>query len=49
VHGLLESERAAIVELIEHCGGFDRSHRKLAAPGSRLGLVRVWASTVQRS
>ncbi len=31
VHGLLESERAAIIELFEAWAGVDRSHRKLAA------------------
>ncbi len=48
VHGLLESERAAIVELFEAWAGIDRSHRKLAARGSRLDLVHVSASTVHR-
>jgi putative transposase len=48
VHGLLESERSAIVELFEAWGHVDRSHRKLAARGSRLELVHVSASTVHR-
>ena len=48
VHGLLEAERAAIVELFESWAGIDRSHRKLAARGSRLDLVHVSASTVHR-
>jgi len=48
VHGLLEAERAAIVELFEAWAGVDRSHRKLAARGSRLDLVHVSASTVHR-
>jgi len=48
VHGLLETERAAIVELFEAWAGIDRSHRKLAARGSRLDLVNASASTVHR-
>jgi putative transposase len=48
VHGLLETERAAIIELFEAWAGIDRSHRKLAARGSRLELVHASASTVQR-
>jgi transposase InsO family protein len=48
VHGLLDAERAAIVELFEAWGGIDRSHRKLAARGSRLELVHVSASTMRR-
>lgn len=48
VHGLLDSERAALVELFQAWGGIDRSHRKLAARGSRLALVHVSASTVKR-
>ena len=48
VHGLLESERAAIVELFEGWAEVDRSHRKLAARGSRLELVHVAPSTVLR-
>jgi transposase InsO family protein len=48
VHGLLETEHAAVVELFEAWGTIDRSHRKLAARGSRLGLVHVSASTVHR-
>jgi putative transposase len=48
VHGLLEAERVAIVELFEAWAGVDRSHRKLAARGSRLDLVHVSASTVHR-
>ncbi len=36
LHGLLATERAAIVELFEAWAGVDRSHRKLAARGSRL-------------
>jgi hypothetical protein len=48
VHGLVEAERAAIVELFEAWAPIDRSHRKLAARGSRLELVHVSASTVHR-
>jgi hypothetical protein len=45
LHGLLEHERAAIVALFEAWGETDRSHRKLAHRGSRLGLVHVSEST----
>jgi len=48
LHALLPTERAAIVELFEAWGGIDRSHRKLAHRGSRLGLVHVAESTVLR-
>ncbi len=48
VHGLLPDERAAIIELFEAWAGIDRSHRKLAARGSRLELVHASASTVHR-
>jgi putative transposase len=48
MHALLPSERAAIVDLFETWGGVDRSHRKLAHRGSRLGLVHVAESTVLR-
>ena len=48
VHGLLEVERAAVVDLFEGWAGIDRSHRKRAARGSRLELVHVSASTVRR-
>jgi putative transposase len=48
VHGLLEAERAAIVELFTGWGEIDRSHRKLAARGSRLELVHVAPSTIRR-
>jgi putative transposase len=37
VHGLLESEEAAVVALFEEWGEVDRSHRKLAHRGSYLG------------
>jgi putative transposase len=42
VHGLLEEEVEQILELAEEGGEIDRSHRKLAHRGSRLG--RVWVS-----
>jgi putative transposase len=48
VHGLLDWERAAIVELFEAWAELDRSHRKLAHRGSRLDLVHVSESTVRR-
>ncbi|CAN5395889.1 hypothetical protein BH23ACT6_BH23ACT6_20740 [soil metagenome] len=48
LHGLLEWEREAIVELFEHWGESDRSHRKLAHRGSRLAAVHVAPSTLQR-
>ena len=48
VHGLLEFEHAAIVSLFEAWAEIDRSHRKLAARGSRLELVHVSASTMHR-
>jgi putative transposase len=48
VHGLLEAERSAIVDLFDAWAGIDRSHRRLAARGSRLELVHASASTVGR-
>ena len=48
VHGTLEAERAAVVELFESWGQTDRSHRKLAHRGSRLDEVHVSASTLRR-
>ncbi len=48
VHGLLERERDAILGLFEAWGEIDRSHRKLAHRGSRLGVVHVSESTVRR-
>lgn len=48
LHALLPAERAAILALFETWGGIDRSHRKLAHRGSRLGLVHVAESTVLR-
>jgi putative transposase len=48
VHGILESEERAILELIETWGPVDRSHRKLAHRGSYTGMVFVSPSTVLR-
>jgi transposase InsO family protein len=48
VHGILRSERDALMELFEVWGGIDKSHRKLAHRGSRLDLVHVSESTVLR-
>jgi putative transposase len=48
LHALLDHERAAIVKLSEEWGEIDRSHRKLAHRGSRLGVVHVSESTVLR-
>ncbi|MFB9730424.1 hypothetical protein, partial [Haloechinothrix salitolerans] len=48
LHGILPGERAAVVELFETWGETDRSHRKLAHRGSRIGLVHVSESTVRR-
>lgn len=48
IHGLLDSERALIIELFEEWGDVDRSHRKLAHRGSYQGLVWVSPSTVDR-
>jgi transposase InsO family protein len=48
VHGLLESERAWVVDLFEVWGRIDRGRRRLAACGSRLDLVHVSASTLRR-
>ncbi|HSV66687.1 MAG TPA: integrase core domain-containing protein [Mycobacteriales bacterium] len=48
LHGLLGCERVAIVSLFESWAEIDRSHRKLAHRGSRLGLVHVSESTVHR-
>ena len=48
VHGLLEWEEQAILELIETWGWVDRSHRKLAHRGSYTGQVFVSPSTVLR-
>jgi len=48
VHGLLEWEERAILELIETWGWVDRSHRKLAHRGSYTDTVFVSPSTVVR-
>jgi hypothetical protein len=48
LHGLLDWERAAILQLFEAWGDTDRSHRKLAHRGSRIDLVHVSESTVLR-
>jgi len=48
LHGLLGWEREAIIALFGDWGQIDRSHRKLAHRGSRLGLVHVSESTVLR-
>jgi putative transposase len=48
LHGILDWERAAIIQLFEGWGEIDRSHRKLAHRGSRIGLVYVSESTVRR-
>jgi putative transposase len=48
LHGLLEWEKAAVVQLFETWGEVDRSHRKLAHRGSRIGVVHVSGSTVRR-
>ena len=48
LHGLLDWERAAIGELFQEWGEGDRSHRKLAHRGSRIGLVHASPSTIQR-
>lgn len=48
LHGLLDWERDAILELFETWAEIDRSHRKLAARGSREDLVHVSAATIRR-
>jgi putative transposase len=48
VHGILSWEETEILDLIEEWGQIDRSHRKLAHRGSRLGVVFVSPSTVLR-
>jgi len=48
IHGLLDWEEAAIVELFEEWGPVDLSHRKLAHRGSYLDKVWVSPSTVDR-
>ncbi|MGH3452247.1 MAG: transposase [Haloechinothrix sp.] len=48
LHALLAWERDAIVKVAEDWLAVDRSHRKLAHRGSRLGVVHVSESTVLR-
>ncbi|HSC02784.1 MAG TPA: hypothetical protein VLC49_05675, partial [Solirubrobacteraceae bacterium] len=48
VHGILDWEEQAILDLIETWGWVDRSHRKLAHRGSYTGQVFVSPSTVLR-
>jgi transposase InsO family protein len=48
VHALLDWEREAVLKVAEEWGEVDRSHRKLAHRGSRLGIVQVSESTVLR-
>ncbi len=48
IHGLLEWEEQAIVELFEEWGPVDLSHRKLAHRGSYIAKVWVSPSTVDR-
>jgi putative transposase len=48
LHSLLDWERAAILELFDDWAEIDRSHRKLAHRGSRLGKVFVSESSVLR-
>jgi putative transposase len=48
LHGLLDWERDAIVELFDEWAEIDRSHRKLAHRGSRLDKVFVSESSVLR-
>ena len=48
VHGLLDWEEQAILDLIEQWGWVDRSHRKLAHRGFYTGVVFVSPSTVLR-
>jgi hypothetical protein len=48
VHGILDWEEQAILDLIETWGWVDRSHRKLAHRGSYTATVFVSPSTVLR-
>jgi transposase InsO family protein len=48
MHGLLDWERVAILDLFQTWGEVDKSHRKLAHRGSRLAVVHVSESTVRR-
>jgi putative transposase len=47
-HALLDWERASVVKIAQEWGEVDRSHRKLAHRGSRLGQVHVSESSVLR-
>jgi hypothetical protein len=49
LHALLDWERDAVMKVAEEWGEIDRSHRKLAHRGSRLGVVHVSESTVLRA
>jgi len=48
LHALLAWERDAVVKVAEEWAEINRSHRKLAHRGSRLGVVHVSESTVLR-
>lgn len=48
VHGLMPSEREAVLELFERFGDIDRGYRKLAHRGSYEGIVWVSPSTLYR-
>lgn len=48
LHGLLDWEVEAIIDLYDDWAEVDGSHRKLAHRGSRVGLVHVSESTVYR-
>ncbi len=48
IHGLLDWEETAIVDLYNEWGPIDFSHRKLAHRGSYIGAVWVSPSTVDR-
>ncbi len=47
VHGLLDEEVEQILDLAEEWGEVDRSHRKLAHRGSRLGRVCLTGQRLQ--
>lgn len=48
LHGLLDWERQAIIEVYDQWAEIDRGYRKLAHRGSRLGAVYVSESSVYR-
>lgn len=48
IHAILPEEEEAIIDLFNHWGPVDLSHRKLAHRGSYLGKVWVSPSTVDR-